>query len=177
MSFVDDYRSSTCTHKVASDGDKLSEKWSRRDFGTFCLPSQTLSDMWKFSISICCLEGACIVVEWLLKLFPESEAWDNGESIIKKMTFLLGLIVISRRHARQTQRISIARNEFSHHQHKHCIKLAVTAMDTRFGFNTAAVNKKVSQPDRLIQGEEIVMRKIDFDASHAAKELSRCVFK
>lgn len=54
---------------------------------------------------------------------------------------------------------------------KNYIRRAVTAMDTRFGFNiVAAVNKKLLQPDRLIQGEEIVMRKIDFDASQAAKE-------
>lgn len=61
---------------------------------------------------------------------------------------------------------------------KNYINRAVTAMDTRFGFNIAAdVNKKLLQPGRLIQGEEIVMRKIDFDASQAAKEFSRCVFK
>lgn len=177
MSFVDDYRSSTCTHKVAAGGDKLSEKWSKRDFGTFCLPFQLLSDMWKFSISICCLEVACIVVEWLLELFSESaETMENPSS--KKMTSLRGLIVISRRHARQTQRISIAGNEFSHHQHKELHQPTCHRHGHQIRFqHRRRCQQKMLQPDRLIQGEEIVMRKIDFDVSQAAKEFSRCVFK
>lgn len=38
-------------------------------------------------------------------------------------------------------------------------------------FQQRGDNKKLSQPDQLIQGEEIVMRKIDFGATQASKEL------